>query len=79
MARSMELLQDEDIIVSNELRLKAAVLFALAAQQGYDDAISALPRVLDVEASLHEGAQEFYETPVFRTAQVGMLIGNPSQ
>lgn len=76
MARSMEAMQDKNVADSNELRLKAVVLFALAAQQGYDDAIQALPRVLDVEASLYDDAEEFYKSPVFHTAQVAMLVGS---
>ena len=54
---------------SNELRLKAAMLFALAAQQGYDDALQALPRVLNVESSTHKSAEDFYRSPVFQVAQ----------
>ena len=72
MGQSMEAMcagGDGNIDHSNELRLKAAMLFALAAQQGYDDALQALPRVLNVESSTHKSAEDFYRSPVFQVAQ----------
>ena len=72
MGQSMEAMRaggDGNNDRSHELRLKAATLFALAAQQGYDDALQALPRVLNVESSTHENAEDFYSSPVFQVAQ----------
>ena len=75
MGQSMELMQaavdgnDTSNDRANHLRLKATTLFALAAQQGFDDALKALPRVLNVESSTHETAEDFYKSPVFQTAQ----------
>lgn len=72
MGQSMEAMRaggDGNNDRSNELRLKAAMLFALAAQQGYDDALQALPRVLNVESSARKSAEDFYNSPVFQVAQ----------
>ena len=75
MGQSMELMQgaadgsDTSNERANYLRLKATTLFALAGQQGFDDALKALPRVLNVESSAHETVEEFYSSPVFQTAQ----------
>ena len=72
MGQSMEAMRaggDGNNDRSHELRLKAATLFALAAQQGYDDALQALPRLLNIESSTHENAEDFYSSPVFQVAQ----------
>ena len=53
-----------------ELRILAATLFCLAAQQGVDDASEALSRMLDFEASLCESEDEFLSSPVLRVIQV---------
>mmetsp|Transcript_26259 Transcript_26259/g.75821 ORF Transcript_26259/g.75821 Transcript_26259/m.75821 type:complete len:777 (+) Transcript_26259:84-2414(+) len=76
MGQSMELMSTtsgNNHERANELRLKATTLFAIAGQQGYNDALQALPRVLNVESSTHEIAEDFYNSPVFQTAQAVLV------
>jgi hypothetical protein len=55
-----------------ELRLLAATLFGLAAQQGQETASDSLSRVVSYEASLCGSQEEFMESPIVQAAQAAM-------
>ena len=73
MHLSMECYQRNDLERSSDLRLTAATLFGLAAQQGDGDASAALSRVLEMEASFHETQEEFLNSPVLLTVKASMV------
>jgi hypothetical protein len=54
-----------------DARLLAAVLFGLAAQQGNEQAIDSLKRVLEFDGacSAHETRDDFLNSPVVQVAQ----------
>jgi len=58
-----------------DIRLLAATLFGIAAQQGHQEALEALMRVVAFEAELgqFESEEEFLESPVVQTAQLSMI------
>jgi hypothetical protein len=61
-------------VVSNDanLRLLAATLFSLAAQQGVDSATDAVSRVVEYEAALSESAEEFLASDVLGVAHAAV-------
>ena len=70
----------EDLMVSDEafsnqgIRVLAAVLCGLAAQQGVDSATDLLSRIVDVELSVSavETEEDFHASPVVRAAQTAL-------
>lgn len=59
----------------SDLRLFAATLFGLAAQQrGSEHAAESLQRVVGAEAAAAESEEEFLESPVVQTAKVAMVF-----
>lgn len=55
-----------------ELRVVAATLFGLAAQQGMETATDSLSLVIDYEASTCQSQEEFMTSPVLRVANAAI-------
>lgn len=56
-----------------DLRLMAATLFGLAAQQGLEQAIDSLSRVVEYEASICESKEDFLVSPILKVAQAASM------
>jgi hypothetical protein len=70
-----ELMMEASVNGNEELRILAATLFALAAQQGSQQSIDALSRVVqyDLEARQVQSEEEFLASPIVQIARAALV------
>ena len=76
MALADDILVSREVSESQSLRVVAAVLYGMAAQQGLDDAAENLSHVVGVEinAGSIQSEADFGASPVVQTAQAAMVV-----
>ena len=81
MALADDILVSREVSESQSLRVVAAVLYGMAAQQGLDDAAENLSHVVGVEidAGSIQSEADFAASPVVQTAQAAMVVDDDEE